>query len=346
MFLRDAGATIKTVADGGLSYDRAGGPEKSIRAMTIFAAKAGVYRRRWAISAVVVVVVHAGIAASLATWRVLIKQPEPLGPVVIELAPAPAAPASQHAALPPTLEQVVPNPLPDKPIERFEETTKEKPAEKGEEKGEPKQIEEPARVAAPPASTPSAGGRSGAGRVTGGGARSGAKDSGIEVNPIDTRIAEPDRHPKKAVKTNDRKKAVISRQANSGERQPARNPGAALGIERNAIGIHPNAAGVTPKAAIGGAATTAVGSPVPNAAVAGPTKNAVGATAMNRPGVAGASIGHQGTAPISPVGTTVPHASINGTRMIRPGSGASAVGGAAKNGGGVINGTGIQSKQP
>jgi hypothetical protein len=181
--------------------------------------------------------------------------------------------------------------------------------------------------------------------VTGGAARSGAKDSGIEVNPIDTRIAEPDRHPKKAVKTNNRKKAVISRQANSGERQPARNPGAALGIERNAIGIHPNAIGVTPKAAIAGAATSAVGSPVPNAAVAGPTKNAIGATAINRPGVA-ANIGHQGTALISAVGTTVPHASINGTRMIRPGSGASAVGGAAKNGGGVINGTGIQSKQP
>jgi hypothetical protein len=294
--------------------------------MTIFAAEAGVYRRRWAISAVLVVAVHVGIAAALATWRVLVKQPEPFGPVVIELAPGPAAPASQHAALPPTLEQVVPNPLPDKPIERFEETTKEKPAEKGEEKGEPKQIEEPPRV-------------------TGGAARSGAKDSGIEVNPIDTRIAEPDRHPKKAVKNN-RKKAVISRQANSGERQPARNPGAALDIERNAIGIHPNAIGVTPKAAIGGAATSAVGSPVPNAAVAGPTKNAIGATAMNRPGVAGASIGHQGTALISAVGTTVPHASINGTRMIRPGSGASAVGGAAKNGGGVINGTGIQSKQP
>jgi hypothetical protein len=313
--------------------------------MTIFAVEAGGYRRRWVISAVLVVVVHVGIAAALATWRVLIKQPEPFGPVVIELAPGPAAPASQHAALPPTLEQVVPNPLPDKPIERFEETTKEKPAEKGEEKGEPKQIEEPPRVAAPSASTPSAGikGGSGAGvkGVTGGAARSGAKDSGIEVNPIDTRIAEPDRRPKKAIKTYNWKKAVISRQANSGERQPARNPGAALGSERNAIGIDPDAIGVTPKAAIGGAATSAVGSPVPNAAVAGPTKNAIGATAMNRPGVAGASIGHQGTALIS-----VPHASINGTRMIRPGSGASVVGGAAKNGGGVINGTGIQSKQP
>jgi hypothetical protein len=310
--------------------------------MTIFAVEAGGYRRRWVISAVLVVVVHVGIAAALTTWRVLIKQPEPFGPVVIELAPGPAAPDSQHAALPPTLEQVVPNPLSDKPIERFEETTKEKPAEKGEEKGEPKQIEEPPLVAAPSASTPSAGIKG----VTGGAARSGAKDSGIEVNPVDTRIAEPDRHPKKAVKTNNRKKAVMSRQANSGERQPARNPGAALDIERNAIGIHPNAIGVTPKAAIGGAATSAVGSPVPNAAVAGPTKNAIGATAMTRPGVAGASIGHQGTAVISAVGTTVPHSSINGTRMIRPGSGASAVGGAAKNGGGVINGTGIQSKQP
>jgi hypothetical protein len=331
LFLRDAGAVIKTVAHGRLSYDRAGGLEKSVRAMTIFAVEAGGYRRRWVISAVLVVVVHVGIAAALTTWRVLIKQPEPFGPVVIELAPGPAAPTSQHAALPPTLEQVVPNPLPDKPIERFEETTKEKPAEKGEEKGEPKQIEEPPRVAAPSASTPSAG-------IKG--------SSGIEVNPIDTRIAEPDRHPKKAVKTNNQRKAVISRQANSGERQPVRNPGAALDIERNAIGIHPNAIGVTPKAAIGGAATSAVGSPVPNAAVAGPTKNAIGATAMSRPGVAGASIGHQGTALISAVGTTVPPASINGTRMIRPGSGASAVGGAAKNGGGVINGTGIQSKQP
>src|SRR4030088_3422161 len=90
------------------------GLRQSVRDMTIFAVEADGYRRRWVISAVLVVVVHVGIAAALATWRVLIQQPEPFGPVVIELAPGPAAPASQPAMRPPSLEEDVPKPLVDK----------------------------------------------------------------------------------------------------------------------------------------------------------------------------------------------------------------------------------------
>jgi hypothetical protein len=311
--------------------------------MTAFAGENRNYPRRWAISAVLVLVVHAGIAAGLATWRVVTKQPEPFGPVVIELAPAPAVPASRQAVLPPPPEQVIPNPLPDKPIEKFEEKTEEKPAEKGGHKGEPIQVEEQPRMAAPGA--PAAGGPSVKGGGVGG-ARPGAGSSGIESNPIDTRIAEPDPRARKAFKLKERKRPIIARSANPGARQQPHNPGGAPDIVRNAIGIHPNAPGVTTKTATGGAATNAVGSPLPNAVAGGPTRNAIGATALNNPGVVGANIGHQGTGLVTSAGTAAPPAGINGTRMIRPGSGANAIGGATKNSAGTINGTGVQSRQP
>jgi len=66
--------------------------------------------RRWAISAVVVVLVHGAIVTAVVTWRKATVPAEPPGPVVIELAPMPAAPTTEQAALPPAPEQV-PDPL-------------------------------------------------------------------------------------------------------------------------------------------------------------------------------------------------------------------------------------------
>src|SRR5262245_1479551 len=105
--------------------------------------------RRWAISAVVVVLVHGAIVTAVETWRKATVPAEPPGPVVIELAPMPAAPTTEHAALPPAPEQVPPTASPDKTLEKVEQKAEEKTAARGEEKAEPSQFEDSPRVTAP-----------------------------------------------------------------------------------------------------------------------------------------------------------------------------------------------------
>jgi len=61
--------------------------------MTAFATMNHANLHRWAISGAVVVLVHGAIAAAVMTWRNIIVPWQPPGPVVIDLAPAPAAPA-------------------------------------------------------------------------------------------------------------------------------------------------------------------------------------------------------------------------------------------------------------
>src|SRR6516164_8674744 len=78
--------------------------------------------------------------AAVVTWRKATVPAEPPGPVVIELAPMPAAPTTQQAALPPAPEQVPSSALPDKTAEKVEQKTEEKTAARGEEKGEPSQL--------------------------------------------------------------------------------------------------------------------------------------------------------------------------------------------------------------
>src|ERR1700730_10419389 len=200
--------------------------------------------RRWAISVVVVLLVHGAIATAVITWRKTTVAPaEPPRSIVIELVPAPGAPATQQTELAPAPEQKPAKASPDKPIEKVEENTEEKAAVKGE-KVEPKPVEEPPRVAAPVTSTPPerAEGERGADTraATGGGA---AQAPGIGTNPIDTRIAEPPRlRFKKAAKANDWKNTIMGRPSNMARPlknfagQQLRDPGAAGSMTRNAVG--------------------------------------------------------------------------------------------------------------
>ena len=73
--------------------------------MMAFAATNPATLRRWAISAAVVVLVHGAIVAAVVTWRKATVPAEPPSPIVIELAPMPAAPTTQQATLPPAPEQ-------------------------------------------------------------------------------------------------------------------------------------------------------------------------------------------------------------------------------------------------
>jgi hypothetical protein len=65
----------------------------------------GSNRRRWLISAAIVLLVHAGIAMGVLTWRHMVSVP----PVLIDLTPAPSA-SEQNAArpAPPVAEQTAP----------------------------------------------------------------------------------------------------------------------------------------------------------------------------------------------------------------------------------------------
>jgi hypothetical protein len=311
--------------------------------------------RRWAISAAVVVLVHSAIAA-VVIWRKAIVTAEPPGPIVIELAPMPAAPTTQQAALPPAPEQVPSTASPDKTPGQVEQKAEEKTAARGEEKAERSQIEESPGVTAPVTLAPpesAEGGNRADTKAVPGGEAAGAAQAGGGGNPIDTRIGEPSRQNfKKAAKANDWTKAIMGRPSkNFAGRQQPLGPGTASGMARNAIGMLVQ----DPAGAMGTKGSTA----------ANATKNAVARTAMNTVGGAAAVNGTATNAigVIVPIRTRAPltnigqrrigpltsnatsrNASINGTSMVRPTSGAAVIGGPAKNVAGAINGTGMQPR--
>jgi len=319
--------------------------------------------RRWAISAVVVVLVHGAIVTAVVTWRKATVPAEPPGPVVIELAPMPAAPTTEQAALPPAPEQVPPTASPDKTLEKVEQKAEEKTAARGEEKAEPSQFEDSPRVTAPvtlaPPESAEGGNRADTKAVPGGEVGGAVQAGGGGVNPIDTRIGEQPRlRFKKAAKANDWTKAIMGRPSkNFAGRQQPLGPGTASDMARNAIGMLVQA----PAGAMGTKVTKATkGSTAANAA-----KNAVGVTAMNTVGGAaavngtatnaiglsvpirtrppGTNIGQRGIGPLTSNATS-PNASINGTSMVRPASGTAVIGGPAKNVASAINGTAMRPR--
>ena len=324
--------------------------------MMAFAATNPATLRRWAISAAVVVLVHSAIVAAVVTWRKARVPAEPPGPIVIELAPMPAAPTTQQAALPPAPKQVPSTISPDKTPEKVEQKAEEKTAARGEEKAERSQFEESPPVTAPvilaPPESAEEGNRADTKGVPGGEA-GGAAQAGGGGNPIDTRIGEQSRQGfKKAAKANDWRKAIMGRPSKRfAARQPPLDPGTASGMARNAIGMLVQ----DPAGAMGTKASTA----------ANATKNAVGRTAMNTVGGAAAvngtaanaigvskpirtraprtNIGQRGIAPLASSATS-PNASINGTSMIRPASATAVLGGPAKNAAGAINGIAMRPR--
>ena len=303
--------------------------------MMAFATTSPATLRRWAISAVVVVLVHGAVVAAVVTWRKATVPAEPPGPVVIELAPAPAAPTTQQAALPPAPEQVPSSASPDKTAEKVEQKTEEKTAARGEEKAGPSQFED-----SPPA-------------VPGGEASGAVQAGGGGVNPIDTRIGEQPRlRFKKGAKANDWTKAIMGRPSKSfaGRQQPL-GPGTASGMARNAIGmlvqepagamgIQGSTAANATKNAVGATAMNTVGG---TAAVNGMATNAIGVNVPIRTRAPRTNIGQRGINPLASNATSS-NASINGTSMIRPASATAVIGGPAKNVAGAINGTAMRPR--
>ena len=335
--------------------------------MMAFATTNPAILRRWAISAAVVVLVHSAIVAAVVTWRKARVPAEPPGPIVIELAPMPAAPTTQQAALPPAPEQVPSTASPDKTPEKVEQKAEEKTAARGEEKAEPSQFEESPRVTAPvtlaPPESAEGGNRADMKAVPGGEAGGAVHAGGGGVNPIDTRIGEQPRQSfKKAAKANDWTKAIMGRPSkNFAGRQQPLGPGTASGMARNAIGMlvqdptgaigtrgstaanaAKNAVGVTAMNAVGVTAMNTVGGTAASA-LNGATTNAIGVSMPIRTRAPRTNIGRRGIGPLASNATT-PNAIINGTGMVRPGSGTAVIGGPAKNVVGVINGTGMRPR--
>jgi hypothetical protein len=311
--------------------------------------------RRWAISAAVVVLVHGAIVTAVVTWRKVIVPAESLGPVVIELAPMPAAPTTQQAALPPAPEQAPSTASPDKTPEKVEQKAEEKTAARGEEKPGPS-FEESPRVTAPVTLAPAEsaeGGNRGDTKAGPSGQAGGAVQAGGGGNPIDTRIGEQPRQSfKKAAKANDWTKAIMGRPSKrfAGRQQPL-DPGAANGMARNAIGmlVQDPAGGMGTKGSTAAnAAKNAVGVTAMNTvggtpAVNGTATNAIGVSVPIRTRAPQTNIGQRGIGPLTSNATS-PNASINGTSMIRPASGTAVIGGPAKNVAGAINGTAMRPR--
>jgi protein TonB len=312
--------------------------------------------RRWAISAVVVLLVHGAIATAVVTWRKARVPAEPPGPIVIELAPMPAAPTTQQAALPPAPEQVPPTASTDKTPEKVEQKPQEKTAARGEEKAERSQFEESPPVTAPvilaPPESAERGNRADTKGVPGGEA-GGAAQAGGGGNPIDTRIGEQSHQGfKKAAKANDWTKAIMGRPSKRfAARQQPRGPGTASGMARNAIGMlvqDPAGAigskgSTAPNGAKNAVRVTAMNTVGGTAAVNGTAANAIGVSMPIRTRAPRANIGQRGVGSLASNATS-PNASINGTSMVRPASATAVIGGPAKNVAGAINGTAMRPR--
>jgi hypothetical protein len=315
--------------------------------------------RRWAISAVVVVLVHGAIVAAVVTWRKATVPAEPPGPIVIELAPMPAAPATQQAALPPAPEQVPSTMSPDKTPEKVEQKAEAKTAARGEEKAEPRQFGESGRVTAPvtlaPPESPEGAHRADTKAMPGGETGGAVQAGGGGVNPIDTRIGEQPRlRFKKSAKANDWTRAIMGRPTkNFAARQQPLGPGTASGMARNAIGMlvqDPVAAmgskgSTAPNGANNAVRVTAMNTVGGTAAVNGTATNAIGVSVPIRTRLPRTNIGQRGVGSLASNATS-PNASINGTSMVRPASGTIVLGGPAKNAAGLINGTGMRPRLP
>ena len=321
--------------------------------MTAFVITDHANLRRWAISGAVVVLVHGAIAAAVVTWRNIIVPWQPPGPVVIDLAPAPAAPA-EKAALAPAPAQV-PSTVPaDKPVDKVEEKT----AARGEEKAQSGQFEQSPGAAAPLTLAPPESTERENGAAASAGVMHQAAPAGQGAgNPIDTRIGEQPRF-RKAGKANDWTKTIMGRPSSTG--RPMRNfagrhpdLGAAASWARNSIGMltqdvagGASAKGLNTAAGVKNAVGIApMNSDQEMARSAGTATNAIGITVPIRTNFQTTNMGqHKSIVMLASSTVMRPNATINGTSMVRPGSGTAMIGGPARTIAGVINGTGIRPK--
>lgn len=176
-----------------------------------------------------------------------------------------------------------------------------------------------------------------------------ASQSDADANPIDTSITtQSPSHFKRGSKAHGSKKSVIAKSSgHSGDRHYRNLLGPnAAGVVRNSIAQPVRAMGADLKG------TQLKSSPLAGldgkfrdtSSVGNGGKETVG-TATHRQGFVPLRAG--GVTPHDPrVNTAMNPSIINGRDLVRPGSGASAIGGAAKNNSGIITGTGFRPENP
>jgi hypothetical protein len=323
--------------------------------MTAFAITNHENLRYWTISAGIVVLMHGAIAAAVLSWRNATAPMERPGPVVIDLAPIPAAPPADQGTVPPAAASVPSLAQSNQPFERVEEN-KERTAARSEQKAGP--FEEAPSASAPVTLAPPEEPQT---RAATGGAVPGAASS-YQNEPIDTRIGEPRRF-KNPARASDWKKAITDHPSsaagpsrNFGARLAARGPAApgdaTGGSARNSVGVlTQDISGVASSKAISGAegAKNALGiaATTGNNAVAsnpGIATNAIGLAVPLRVSSPKTNSRQHGSVGLLAFGEATPNGVINGTAMVRPASATAAIGGPAKNVGGVINGTMIRPR--
>jgi hypothetical protein len=346
----DEGAHASTVGTDTLSADKP--PRICVKAVedrqggSAFPADDRESLRRWVISLVVVVLAHAVIAAVVLTWRQTTKPAEQRGPIMVDLAPAPAPPVLPRADIPAVPGRAVPDVSADRPTKKTVENPDQKTAARPEDNAQPRPGEGVPNLAPPVTPMLPIGpeGQNGteapaAGDIRGPGA---APPQGGGAAPIDTRIAEQRRERfKKAGRTSDWKTAIMPRapKAFAGRHQPAAG-GAASGVARNAIGMAmPNG----PSWTTAPGASAMASRPAANG-VNGTTTNTIGISTPNYPSAAGVNTPRPAIAAVAPIATPTVRSGINGTSMTRPGASTGAIGGPTKTVAGVINGTGIKPR--
>lgn len=162
-----------------------------------------------------------------------------------------------------------------------------------------------------------------------------AKESGTGVNPIDTSITvNQGRRVSKETKKHDvlKKIDLTNPLGNVRDRHQTPDPHAMGSVARNAIGVPVDSMGTKGRPrSVDGAARNAVGGITKTgpASVDSVAKNAVGSVAHNSESAGAPVIGHQSSGPPA-AGIPTNNASVNGTGMIRLGSGPGIVGGPAK----------------
>jgi hypothetical protein len=285
------------------------------------------YVSRWTISAAIVVLAHVGIAGAVLTWRKVIAPAEFLAPVVVNLFPAPPAPAQAERA-PVTG-------APAKPGEHLQEQRDDGSASRREERPESRPTEQPRVAVTVP---PSESGTTELGADTkmaiGGGAP--ALQVGRGSNPID--MINPGLPSNKGAKSHDQRNALKNLLARLAMHSGGHHPPSLVfrSVARNAIGaLEDHRGGVT--GVVGSTATR------PATGANHTATNAIGATVVLQQSTGGPGTGPRPTAPLASNTVASPNAGITGTGLRRAGSGTSSIGGPATAGAG-INGTTFRSR--
>lgn len=179
-----------------------------------------------------------------------------------------------------------------------------------------------------------------------GDAHLGAKHTGFQVNPIDTNMSvQGSFNSRRVLNTHNWKKREMTRRSGiPAEHRRTLARANKDGVVRNAIGepVHQTGANVKGTDVKASERAGVDGTPKNINLVGNGGAEAVG-TDFHRQGFV--PLRASGATPHdSPINTAMNHSIINGRDMVRPGSGTSRIGGAAKNNSGVISGTSFQPR--